>query len=64
MKLRNRKTGEIVEVASCDRDYDGAEDIAFHKANAKKGSTIHIFSYDSLAELNAEWCDVDEGSDD
>ena len=44
MKLRNKKTGEIVEfktpVCMVDEKYS--------------------YQYDSLAELNAEWCDVED----
>ena len=46
MKLRNKKTGEIKDVV-----YPG-------RFVLNDGSSIK--TYDSLAELNAEWCDVED----
>lgn len=43
MKLRNKKTGEIVEITM-----------------PIKGSDGWNVSANSLAELNAEWCDVED----
>lgn len=45
MKLRNKKTGEIIE------KYPGRFVV---------NSGEQIRQYDSLAELNAEWCDYEE----
>ena len=62
MRLRNRKTGEIVENAYIRETHD------FYRHNKR---TIAVFvrdgnhppervstGYETLAELNAEWCDV------
>ena len=53
MKLRNQKTGEIVEIESLDVD-SPTEGIVGIPSFDRKGS------YDSLAELNAEWEDYEE----
>lgn len=53
MKLRNKKTGEIVEVESLDVD-SPTEGIVGIPSFDRKGS------YNSLAELNEEWEDYEE----
>lgn len=53
MKLRNKKTGEIVEVESLDVDTP-TEGIVGIPSFDRKGS------YTTLAELNAEWEDAPE----
>ena len=53
MKLKNRKTGEIIEVESLDVD-SPTEGIVGIPSLDRKGS------YNSLAELNAEWEDAPE----
>ena len=53
MKLRNKKTGEIVKVESLDVDTP-TEGIVDIPSFDRKGS------YNSLAELNEEWCDYEE----
>ena len=60
MKLRNKKTGEIVDFASVYREYDGANDIGLVEIGHERGATIPIYSYRSLAELNEEWEDYKE----
>lgn len=56
MKLRNKKTGEIVDFATGHSsgiyDYDGKVIIENQSGDE--------YSYDTLAELNAEWEDVKE----
>lgn len=53
MKLRNKKTGEIIEVESLDVD-SPTKGIVGIPSFDRKGS------YNSLAELNEEWCDYEE----
>lgn len=53
MKLKNRKTGEIIEVESLDVD-SPTNGIAGIPSFDRKGS------YNSLSELNEEWEDVPE----
>lgn len=53
MKLKNKKTGEIIEVESLDVD-SPTEGIVGIPSFDRKGS------YNSLAELNEEWCDYEE----
>lgn len=53
MKLRNKKTGEIIEVESLDVD-SPIKGIVGIPSFDRKGS------YSSLAELNAEWEDAPE----
>ena len=48
MRLKNKKTGEVIEKFP-DRFVINSGEM--------------IRQYDSLAELNAEWCDVDEGGE-
>ena len=56
MKLRNKKTGEIVRVVFLNNwQTDDGTEIGFRECN-----TNIVYSYDSLAELNAEWEDVPE----
>lgn len=53
MKLKNKKTGEIIEVESLDVD-SPTEGIVGIQSFDRKGS------YNSLAELNEEWEDYEE----
>ena len=46
MKLRNKKTGEIAELRGTFSRTDKPDFV--------------IESYNSLAKLNAEWCDVED----
>jgi hypothetical protein len=48
MKLRNRKTGEIIE-------FD-----AILPVKDVSGDSVAHLEYGSLAEMNAEWCDVED----
>lgn len=50
MKLRNKKTGEIVEAESCN-SYPGTIGLFFEKGRETDRA------YETLAELNAEWED-------
>ena len=50
MKLRNKKTGEIGNL----KPYGGDGKIWVWIGNMSKPE----YRYDSLAELNAEWCDA------
>lgn len=50
MKLRNKKTGEIGNL----KPYGGDGRIWVWIGNMSKPE----YRYDSLAELNAEWCDA------
>ena len=52
MKLRNKKTGEVVE--SFKR---GPIDLYFYPNEHKGGDEIERVTYQSLAELNADWED-------
>lgn len=55
MKLRNRKTGEIVEFRYLQSDH-----VAPLVLTTYENDKPEMYSYTSLAELNAEWCDVEE----
>ena len=56
MKLRNKKTGEIVRVEFLNNwQTDDGTEIGFRVAG-----TLNVYSYNSLAELNKEWEDVPE----
>ena len=56
MKLRNKKTGEIVRVEFLNNwQTDDGTEIGFREC-----STNNVYSYNSLAELNAEWQDYEE----
>lgn len=50
MKLRNKKTGEIINAVFTDTDFMSAEDIANCPCD-------EVRYYHSLAELNADWED-------
>lgn len=52
MKLRNKKTGEVVEPLS-----SGPIDLYFYPNEYKGGDEIERKTYQSLAELNSEWED-------
>ena len=53
MKLRNKKTGEIVRVEFLNNwQTDDGTEIGFRVAG-----TLNVYSYNSLAELNEEWED-------
>ena len=55
MKLRNKKTGEIVESFK-----SGPIDLYFYPNEHEEKDVIDRKTYQSLAELNAEWCDADD----
>jgi hypothetical protein len=58
MKLRNKKTDEII-------DFDSITDLCFGKKIQLQATNIHnkpIYIYNSLAELNAVWEDYEEPS--
>ena len=55
MKLRNKKTGEIVEFGYLQTDYVAPLVFTIHK-NGKP----EMYAYNSLAELNKEWEDAPE----
>ena len=56
MKLKNKKTGEIVRVEFLSNwQTDDGTEIGFRECN-----TNIVYSYNSLAELNEEWEDVAE----
>lgn len=55
MKLRNKKTGEII-------DFDSITDLCFGKKIQLQSTNRYnkpIYIYNSLAELNAEWEDYE-----
>lgn len=56
MKLRNKKTGEIVEVESCNST-DGTIGLFFYEGRECDRA------YNSLAELNEDWEDYEEPKD-
>lgn len=59
MKLRNKKTGKIVRVEFLSNwQTDDGTEIGFRECN-----TNVVYSYNSLAELNAEWEDYEEPKD-
>lgn len=53
MKLRNKKTGEIVEAESCN-SYTGTIGLFFEKGRETDRA------YETLAKLNEEWEDVED----
>lgn len=55
MKLRNRKTGEIVEFRYLQSDY-----VAPLVLTTYKNDKPEMYSYTSLADLNEEWEDYEE----
>lgn len=55
MKLRNKQTGEIVEFHYLQTDYVSPLVLTI----MRNGKPVMI-NYNSLAELNAEWCDVED----
>lgn len=52
MKLKNKKTGEVVESFK-----NGPIDLYFYPNEHKGGDDIERETYQSLAELNADWED-------
>ena len=56
MKLRNKKTGEVVEAESC-KNTGGLISIYYEEKGGQIGTKD---CYSSLAELNEEWEDVPE----
>ena len=52
MRLRNKKTGEVVESFK-----SGPIDLYFYPSEHKVGDDIERETYQSLAELNADWED-------
>ena len=56
MKLRNKKTGEIIEVESCN-NVSGCISIYYEEKDGQIGTKD---CYTSLAELNEEWEDAPE----
>ena len=68
MKLRNKKTGQTGYYLHTHRDHkDGHIKVAVLKDGVPFSEFKPyepIYDYDSLAELNAEWCDADKDSDD
>lgn len=56
MRLKNKKTGEIIETQEIYENLGGKIRIR------KKAEEIDSYEYiyNSLAELNAEWCDVED----
>lgn len=59
MKLKNKKTGEIIEVESCN-NASGCISIYYEEKDGQIGTKD---CYTSLAELNAEWEDYKEPKD-
>ena len=55
MRLRNKKTGEIVDTLC---EYDITKGISFGVDHHDGNPTMAC--YNSLAELNEEWCDYEE----
>lgn len=53
MKLRNKKTGEVVEAFE-----GGPIDLYFYLNGHKWGNEFDRKTYNSIAELNADWEDV------
>lgn len=54
MKLRNKQTGEIVEFHYLQNDY-----VSPLVLTIMRNGKPEMISYNSLAELNAEWEDLD-----
>lgn len=59
MKLRNKKTGEIIEAKSCN-NIGGCISIYYEENDGQIGTKD---CYASLAELNKEWEDYEEPKD-
>jgi hypothetical protein len=58
MKLRNKKTGKIWHMPRLRQPTVQEDDISFFACIGEHGcSRCELFSYKSLAELNAEWED-------
>ena len=55
MKLKNKKTGEIVDFRYLQSDYVAPLVLTTHENDKPK-----MYKYNSLAELNAEWEDAPE----
>ena len=55
MKLKNKKTGEIVEFRYLQSDY-----VAALVLKTYENDKPEMYRYNSLAELNEEWEDYDE----
>lgn len=55
MRLKNKKTGEIVEFRYLQSDH-----VAPLVLTTYENGKPEMYSYNSLAELNAEWCDAPE----
>ena len=55
MKLRNKKTGEIVDFGYLQSDYIAPLVLTTHENDKPE-----MYLYNSLAELNAEWEDYEE----
>ena len=55
MKLKNKKTGEIVEFRYLQSDHVAPLVLTTYENNMPR-----MYSYDSLAELNEEWEDYEE----
>ena len=62
MKLRNKKTGEIVDVESLGHA-DSLKGKFGYQVTLSWKIDEHLDTcktYNSLAELNAEWCDIED----
>ena len=55
MRLKNKKTGEIVEFRYLQLDH-----VAPLVLTTYENDKPEMYTYNSLAELNAEWCDAPE----
>ena len=65
MKLKNKKTGEIIDDGyvreTHDFQFDGQKHVlAVFKGNGHRPPERVSGAYTSLAELNEEWCDYEE----
>ena len=59
MKLKNKKTGEIVDFRYLQSDYVAPLVLTTYENDKPK-----MYRYNSLAELNAEWADIPEEPND
>lgn len=58
MRLKNKKTGEIVEFRYLQSDH-----VAPLVLTTYENDKPEMYSYNSLAELNAEWCDAEDDNE-
>lgn len=68
MRLRNKKTGQTGYYLHTHRDHKNGRVKVAVLEDGRPFSEFKpyepVYDYDSLTELNAEWCDADEDNND